>query len=66
MKASEAIRLVYTEVIAPNFGNKVELEIENFNKEILTFSSFDSRTSLVKLFESLLLCSLKFTEDPEN
>ena len=65
VKASEAVRLVYTEVIAPTWGQKVLTEIESFNKEILSFASFDSRTQLLKLFEGLLLVSLKFTEDSE-
>ena len=66
VKASEAVRLVYTEVIAPTWGQKVLTEIESFNKEILSFASFDSRTQLLKLFEGLLLVSLKFTEDSES
>ncbi len=32
----------------------------------MSFTSFDSRTQLLKLFEGLLLVSLRFTEDTEN
>jgi len=59
VKASDAIRLVFTEVVVPTFGTqKIQADIAVFNNELLSFASFDSKTQLLKLFEGLLIVSL--------
>ena len=59
VKASDAIRLLFTEVVVPTLGMyKLKEDLIYFNSQLPTLNSFDSKTQLLKLFEGLLLLSL--------
>ena len=59
VKASDAIRLLFTEVVVPTLGMyKLKEDFAHFNSQLLSLTSFDSKTQLLKLFEGLILVNL--------